>query len=400
MGRGLRFILGLCLLITPVLTGCWDRMELNEISIITSVALDKTDDELLLSVTVLQPRNLHRGGDQSMSGGTSSPVEQFQSRGKTIFDAFKELNYQLPRQPYWGQVHAVVFNTAITGEEFFQTLDFFARYPEARRTTDLFLTAEKAAGIIWSPRQIETLKTKELHGMANQQHFWNRGAKVTLQDLFHFEPPMAEVYLPRVYLVEHAAGTVAGTSPTTPKKIATLSGLGVLKQGQFVGWLTETETFGVLWLLNKVRHGPITVDTGQGPAALRLLYARTKIRVVDGPNGPTMLVKIRGIMDLVEAQGAFGQATTKDVARLQELAGETVRQTITQGLGKVQSYQTDILGFGREIYRYDPTLWAALAPNWPQVFSTLPVDIQVDLELRRTGLISRTITPENPETKP
>jgi len=56
-----------------------------------------------------------------------------------------------------------------------------------------------------------------------------------------------------------------------------------------------------------------------------------------------------------------------------------------------QEYSSDIFGFGVEVHKYHPQYWKKVKKNWDDIFSTLPVELQVDAKIRRTGLVNNPI---------
>ena len=61
-------MLSLCGMI--LLSGCWDRVEINDLAIVTAAAIDATDDnQIELSLQVFIPKALGSGGGQGGGGG-------------------------------------------------------------------------------------------------------------------------------------------------------------------------------------------------------------------------------------------------------------------------------------------------------------------------------------------
>ncbi|MBR8644529.1 hypothetical protein KEH51_07950 [[Brevibacterium] frigoritolerans] len=49
----------------PFLSGCWDRIEITDLAIVTAAAIDKKDnDQIELSVQVFIPSSITSGGGQ------------------------------------------------------------------------------------------------------------------------------------------------------------------------------------------------------------------------------------------------------------------------------------------------------------------------------------------------
>jgi spore germination protein KC len=64
------------LILSLILTGCWDRRELNEIAITLALGIDKVDDKFQLTAQVVVPSEV----SMKQSSGRS-PVTLFQADG-------------------------------------------------------------------------------------------------------------------------------------------------------------------------------------------------------------------------------------------------------------------------------------------------------------------------------
>ena len=79
------------------LTGCWDRIEIHDLAIVTGAAIDQKDDEIELSVQVFIPKAMGSGGGQSSGGGGKITYTASQT-GKNIADALSKLQGKFPRE--------------------------------------------------------------------------------------------------------------------------------------------------------------------------------------------------------------------------------------------------------------------------------------------------------------
>ena len=69
-----------------------------------------------------------------------------------------------------------------------------------------------------------------------------------------------------------------------------------------------------------------------------------------------------------------------------KLSAGQIEDEMKQAISKAQHYQADIFGWGRLLEREYPPIWSQVEQDWPQIFSGLQADIQVNFELRRTYL--------------
>ena len=74
---------------TILLSGCWDRVEVNDLSIVTAAAFDKTEDnQIELTLQLFAPKSLSSGGGQGGGGGAEIKLPiPHPIQGRNIADA-------------------------------------------------------------------------------------------------------------------------------------------------------------------------------------------------------------------------------------------------------------------------------------------------------------------------
>jgi spore germination protein KC len=65
-----------------------------------------------------------------------------------------------------------------------------------------------------------------------------------------------------------------------------------------------------------------------------------------------------------------------------------MEQCAKQAIKKMQSYQTDSLGIGTEIYRKNPDLWDQIEKDWEsKMFPQLQVEVVAEANIRQVGMM-------------
>ncbi len=72
---------------------------------------------------------------------------------------------------------------------------------------------------------------------------------------------------------------------------------------------------------------------------------------------------------------------------LERRVAQVTRNRIKDMIERSQELNTDVMGFGNHFYRKLPADWLEMEANWNEIFPSLPVDVQVEINLMRTGLI-------------
>ena len=71
---------------------------------------------------------------------------------------------------------------------------------------------------------------------------------------------------------------------------------------------------------------------------------------------------------------------------LEKRQATLIEAEINVALTKAQDWGVDIFKFGEEVHRKFPGEWSELEENWDEEFKNTEVIVEVEAELRRTGL--------------
>ncbi len=160
--KSVLLLLGICGT-TPFLSGCWDRVEITDLAVVTAAAIDKKDDnQIELSVQVFIPSSISSGGGQGGSsqggGGVTTLVRS--EKGSNISDALSRLQSKLPRKVFWGHCKVFVFGEKLAKEGVQEQLDFLLRHPQPREKANVYVSKGKAKPILESCRPWKTIQGK------------------------------------------------------------------------------------------------------------------------------------------------------------------------------------------------------------------------------------------------
>ncbi|KUK35808.1 MAG: Spore germination protein KC, partial [Thermacetogenium phaeum] len=90
--------------------GCWSAVEIDQMSFISVVGVDRLGpQELLVSFQIVNPRALAGGGGQGgRGGGDEPPVIVLSVKARTVPDALAKLASESPRVVRFKQLSAIV----------------------------------------------------------------------------------------------------------------------------------------------------------------------------------------------------------------------------------------------------------------------------------------------------
>ena len=378
----------LMLLLCILLCGCWNYRQLNQISIVVGMSVDKAaNDDYLLHFELI---DLSQPGDKAK--GQSFLVE---STGKTIFEAARNTKTKVADKLYFGNMEILVISNQIVKEDgIMSILDWFSRDAEPRETMKILISQEETA---W-----EILNTKGLS---------NGLVSIDLKEIVESDPETTastinreayDVYrniksqglnllLPAVHCVENKQNSV--TKDEITKKIAAANGIAIFKGDKFLGYLSPKETFYTLFVLDEIQGGVISMAMNNSlkpNIGLEISTSKTK-KSYKYENGKiTAKLDIETSVYLDEVDTKIDVENPEIIKKIEQEAAKTLTKNIKNTIKKVQTqFNSDIFGFGNTIYKKDYKLWEELKPNWDQIFPTVEVEINAKIHIRNTAFIKK-----------
>lgn len=381
--------LALILVCTLLLTGCWDRKELNELGIVVAMALDKDDNtgNYLITAQVVRPE-----GTKSESRGTSAPAEIVTASGATIFEALRNISTQFDRHAYFAHNKIVVIDEEIAKEGLIPIVDFLLRSHEIRLLTWLVVTKDvKAREILGIEHGIEIVQAAYLEGLIRNSV---SNSKTDAYNVLSFIKPLLSNEINPVAgvmeVIEQPIYPIEQKSQLTTRGVQ-FSGLAVFKKDKLVGYLDPIETRGFNWVAGNIKSGTINVPVpGKEDKLVTIEITRASRRIEpqikDGKFSFVIKIKEEGV--IIEEQGLADVSKLEIFNKIQEEQKHAIEKEVEVAVDKLQKeFGSDILGFGRALDKKYPKEWKRVKDNWENLFPEVAYTVEVDASIRRTGLL-------------
>jgi spore germination protein KC len=376
----------LCLLCVPMLllTGCWDRKEVNSLCLITAAAIDKkADNSIELSVQVFIPRSTGQQGMTGNGGGSGSSSGQTfvrSAEGLTIADAMLKLQEKLSRVIFWGHTEIFIISSELAKDGIHSHIDFMVRHPQVRQNAYIFISKNKAKRLLELIPRMERSSSEVLRGQVKS----GIGLTVTLKDLVQrLNGEAGAVGLPWVEELPPELGQ------TGLQTIPYITGTAIFKKDKMVGRINDVLTRGVLWLRNEIKLSMITVspEEAEGLVSLKLLRGQTQL-IPKIENGQWKITLKTVTEDDILQNGTNLQLMAPKFAKMLEkdLAvdiQDRVEKTLDQVQGKMKA---DIFGFADAFHRKYPREWNKMKDRWDEVFPEVKVSYNIRAIIRRPGM--------------
>ena len=407
-------------------TGCGNRVEINDRSIVLGVAIDRPQfpDEKKeedspqnesqaaeaqdsqkakeqdtgdyrqnapppnrmprYAMTIETPIISQLGSGSSGGSGGSQGGERkswvLTSTGDTIFDIERSLAIREGRQDFYGHLKIIIISEEVAREGIEPVIDFFSRRREVQQNIQLAIANGEAREVLSVVPIADDFASFYIDSML--EALYRSAAKINT-DLVAVRRSLAEsgnVVLPRI-------------RASSPSEVIA-GGAAVIKNGRFIGWLSELETSGYNIVQNNVLGGSITIVDPQSKSTegepglialtIKKVNAQKSVRMVN--KTPVYTIEIDSEWDVVEKGDGSSLWDIKYLHQIEERVAKEVQRRGLQVVDKMQrEFKADVFGFGEMLNRKYPDHWDTVKGKWDEkYFPEAKIHIDVSAKIRRT----------------
>ncbi|MGG1654478.1 Ger(x)C family spore germination protein [Paenibacillus sp. NRS-1780] len=381
-------------LLASLLTGCWDRRELNEIGITVGLGVDKDGDQIRVSAQVVVPSEV---ASKSRSSKGAPTVTTYEVTAPTLYEAIQKMTEISPRIIYLSHIRMLVFGEEFARQGIADVVESLMREPFAR--TDFYICIARgtsASKILQVATTLEKIPANKMFAsMDVLSKTWAPVSKVTIEQLMeelvsseiHATLPALEAKGDLSKGIEEGTDNIKTIEPTT---VLALSSLGVFKKDRLIGWLDENDSKGYNYIRDNVdtTTGHTNCPEG-GKIALLTLRSYTKTKVLIHNGEPIIQISVENLSTIRE--NSCRKMELKSLQDIKEVEMESNAKLIKIMKHSVETvrrnFKVDIFGFGQLIHQADPKLWKELKKDWSHTFMNLQIEYKANTEIKKMGAI-------------
>ena len=267
-----------------ICTGCFNYKELNAYAIATGMAIDRYNNNYEVSVLI---SNLPKSSNTQ--GGKDYKTIVYSGKGKTIYEAIKQIGLISPKELYIGHLSVLLISEDVAKEGINPTLEFLLEESRSKKNFQVAIAKDSKAKDLLSitspltdfPSQnlATNLKSStELQGSVSATDFntvlyklINNGIDLTLNG-FHVER-------------------------NNSKECVKLSPLSIFKRDKLITWATDNESKGINIINNNIEELYLNIKCDDGYIVINTedLYTEKHIN----KNG-NMTIKTKGKTSITE----------------------------------------------------------------------------------------------------
>lgn len=358
-----------------ILTGCWDRTEVNDLAFVTTTGIDKEAENRIL-VSIQTPLPSAMGGPSGGGGGTSGnmPFYVDSGIGRNVREADDDLQRRMSRKLFFAHRRVVILGEELARDGMKKTLDNILEHPESRLSTFVLISQGAAIDILTSSPHFEQIPGEAVRELTKA------GLHINTKNVLN------DIHLPGKDPVIPVIKTVSTQNKGHDKKKELQIDMAAIMKDDVLQFIAkDAEALGASWLLDMMRKKKITVPVEEG-MELNLNIDQYKIntafKVKNHLPEFTINLKVQTVLLQNEAnlnfefQEVYEMATTK--------VEKEIKKQVESFLNHANAEGVDPFGLGWHIYRNDNILWEnEFSNSWRELLPDIKVNIKVTADINQ-----------------
>jgi spore germination protein KC len=370
------------LILVLILSGCWDRNEINDYAFWIGTALDITENgKLQKSAQIAVPADFRsiRGG-----GGKSERANiVLTATGSSIVDLTQQIQDKLPRKVFLGHRRSIFIGEKLARKGLIDVMDQFTRNTDTRLRTDIFVVNNgdgKEVLNINSPfNQFSAI-------VAVDQDRYCRLGDTALRDVLI--DARRDGIRPAMPMVE-----ISPMNKQEKDKVFDVRSVAIFNKNlEMVGEVSGRESLELFWVKGVLKNQFVTEEVEEGSIALYESNLKQTIRTRFDGNKLKAYIKLMGTGRVLENNTDIDLSISAERIHIEKKLNAIKAKRVEETIKNIQSqFGQDVFGIGEEFHREHPYQWKEIRDRWDDIFPTIEVTVDVKLNIQSTGDIRKRI---------
>lgn len=361
-----KILISVCLIVL-LFTGCTERNDLSELSIVEGMGIDYDGKEVAITVQTL---NLAKEGSgaEALSGNVTMNTT---GTGSNISEAIENATEKLSKKIFFGQNRIIVFGMGMAENYLHKNIDYLLRSSDSRSDVQICVAVSDAAKVMESKENDALVPAESITSLLDIGEKNGFGADITTNELLNlYLDKTSDIYIPVV---------------SAEEKSVSVAGIAIYNREKLVKVLDKDETFGFLLLSNKAKVGFLNVSNDElGQIGVDIIRSKTKTSasVDDGKVVFHAKIKADLMLDAVE-HGYINTITKQHLKDVEKLVEEKIRSYCSNAFDECIKGQSDCLRIGENLAMRHPKDYDRLSDDWKSSLSDAVLDLEVECKFKK-----------------
>lgn len=370
------------LILLILLTGCFGKVEIDELPIVSALGVDKCEEGFKVSTQVIRPKVVGRV-QQGIQGAN---VFMFTTNGESVNEALRKMSVYYKNKVFLGHMQLLVFGEDYAKEGVKDAIEYFFESPLTRQRFLIAIVKEgKAEDLLKIQTPMLDTPATEINASIENNAKYYGNSVITYAD---------EVYassLSREFNVAITGLKVEGDPEegSDNKNLESIdikakikvSGVGLFRDDKLIGWLDDEETIGynrIRGLLKSTVHTVYLDEEDITSIETNSAKIKREIKIIDDIPEITINYKVTGVVPSVSTNKFLEK---EEISHLEEQTVKIIKETMEKALSKIKEYKIDAFFLGEIINDKFPKYWEKVKDNFSEIIPHIKMNFNVTVTI-------------------
>ncbi len=402
----------LCALLVLLTAGCNGARETDEIAYVITMGVDTAPDNQL-AITYRVPNPQAVAGSESAGASKKKPSQIIAITAPSLAEGRNLLNSSVSRAPNLSHITIFVIGEELARKGLQGFIGSLMRFREFRGSMFIMVAQGSARELIEkNDPEIEVLASHWVESILSTNDETSYYLKTNIHQFYKqlkgdsgapyavamgFNPPSGPLQAERGPVTgDKSKEYIPGEMPRQGGNPVSAIGTAVFKEDKLAGFLTDKQTRALAILMNKFPKGFVTLEDPLMPEKQLEVNMRLgsspHINVDTSGEIPVINIAVFLEGEITSIPTGINYESEEYKTLLENQISNVIHEQISETVHITQLWGTDVVNFGYYIRPHFPTIQQLEAYNWDSKYPQATVNITVQTEIRRTGLMRKTIS--------
>jgi spore germination protein KC len=375
-------IIILLIILLPLLTGCYNYRELNDLSIVTAMSIEKNNDLYKVTVQVVNPKK-----ETDTSKGNQPSFITYNTTSQSIQKALREMIKESPNKMYAAHVELLIIDEELAKEGISPILDFLIRDPELRDEFYVLISQDK--NILETITPLDNLTSESItKSIKNLNKYLGITSITTYSDLIDaYLDDNKQISLPSIKLEGNLTegNDKEDLEKTNTEAKLVLSNMTVFKKDKLIGYLDEYQSIAYNFIKDNITNTLIKSTYDDGFIIHEIISSKTKIEV--NPKENKVKIKLSGTSSISEVYTKKNLTEYKNIQKIEKIMNNNIEKLIEDSFYNiVKKYNTDIFNFKDLYYKKDVNYFNKIKDEYEKnILPNIKLEVKATYTIREKG---------------
>ncbi len=344
-------LLAIIILIPLLFCSCQESEQIDELSFVKLLAIDKTEEGFILTAGIEVPTSKK----EEKTGSDMLSV-----KCQTLSQGLNYLESATEKKIFYGQISCVLMGQEMAQAGIIDTVDYLVRSDELRFDIPVLVVKDGTAKqVVEDNKDNETHISDRIVKKLESNYSTSSSGAIEISTLVEMlEDPYRSAYLPYI---------------TSQKGDFTVEGYCIFRKDKMIAYADSKTSLGINFLNSTVENCLFVAKIDDKLISLKVSGFKSKVKLKDG----VFNIKLNFKSEIIQADSDIQLFDTQLNDKIIQYQNSWATEIINSTMDYLKKYGADVATFGDTFHNKSPKEAEKYMNNWSEIFPQITYTVSV-----------------------